>query len=189
MWAHSPEKHLRLHPEPCEQQGREGILPLYTAKIHLELCIELWGPSTGRVQNCCSEHRGETQRWSECWTTSSVKTGWERSLISLLSQKLPDFSKGKMWSNCSCTRNNKCIIRSRMVWLQIKIQDSKATIFRKKNLVKFKYLLKKSRLIEQHRLISHWLNMACWPLTSWMPGAYQSCCYHTPSQQDREENI
>ena len=59
--------------------SREMILPLCSALVRpgLESCVQLWSRNMRRARTCWSGSRGGPQRWSDCWSTSPVKTGWE----------------------------------------------------------------------------------------------------------------
>lgn len=58
-----------LHPEQHGQQGKEGILPLYSALVrpHLWYCIHLWGPLHKQDMDLMEQIQRSPSRWLEGW--------------------------------------------------------------------------------------------------------------------------
>lgn len=58
-----------LHPEQHGQQGKEGILPLYSALVrpHLWYCILLWGPLHKQDMDLLEQIQRRPSRWLEGW--------------------------------------------------------------------------------------------------------------------------
>ena len=60
-------------------RSREGILPLCSALVRprLESCVQLWNPQHRKNTGLWEWVQRRPQRWSEGWSTSSSRTGWE----------------------------------------------------------------------------------------------------------------
>ena len=60
-------------------RSREGILPLYPTLVrpHLESCVQLWSPQHRKDMELLDRVQRRPYKWSEGWSTSSTKQGWE----------------------------------------------------------------------------------------------------------------
>ena len=65
-------------------RDRELIVPLYSVLVrtHLSTVSRSGVPSRRKMWSCWRGSRGGPWRWSEVWSTSSMKTGWESSVCS-----------------------------------------------------------------------------------------------------------
>ena len=60
---------------------------------HLESCTQLWSPQhIGKTWTCWSGSRGRPQKWSEGWSTSSRRKGWENWGRSAWSRRWEDLT-------------------------------------------------------------------------------------------------
>ena len=59
--------------------AREGILPLYSALVraHLESCLQLWSPQHKKDMELLERVQMKPLKWSEGWSTSPMRKGWE----------------------------------------------------------------------------------------------------------------
>jgi len=78
--ARSPESqpYPGPHPQQRGQQSREGILPLCSALVRPpgESCVQLWSPQRRTELELLEQGQRRLQQWSEGWSTSPVRTGW-----------------------------------------------------------------------------------------------------------------
>ena len=68
-----------LHQEKCGQQVEEAdSAPLLrSGETHLESCVQLWSPQHTKGMDLLEQIQRRPQKWSEGWSTSPVRKGWE----------------------------------------------------------------------------------------------------------------
>jgi len=79
-------------------RSREVILPLCSTLVRpqLESCIQLWSPQHGKDMELLGRVHRRPQKWSEGWSTSPVRKGWE-------SWWLFSPEKRRIWGHLICT--------------------------------------------------------------------------------------